>query len=189
MALSTHPEDPELFVEPATHPVARVVTGRITEVLPGYPREVRVGQPVLVAVLVAAALARLVGGALRGLLRPGRKVAAAPSFKGLRKGPEFLVSPLRLRDAAGMLREVELHGYLSPQALERGDLVRLRLRRQGDPKLPPRVERLANLTTGQVITPHPPTLWSHLGPALVLQAVAGVAIAALAGWTLWQVVT
>ena len=58
------------------------------------------------------------------------------------------------------------------------DLVRARVRRQHDKTLPPRVERIANLTTGQVLTPHPPTFWSHLGPALVVQALLGALLLA-----------
>jgi len=35
-----------------------------------------------------------------------------------------------------------------------------------------------NLTTMQPLTPRIPTLWSHLGPGLLIQAALGLAVAA-----------
>jgi hypothetical protein len=47
------------------------------------------------------------------------------------------------------------------------------------------VERIVNLTTGQLLTPRTPTLWSHLGPALLLQAAIGlVLVGVVLGWLL-----
>jgi hypothetical protein len=37
------------------HPTGRILTGQIVRLMDGYPREVRVGQPVLVVVLAAVA--------------------------------------------------------------------------------------------------------------------------------------
>jgi len=62
--------------------------------------------------------------------------------------------------------------------------VQLTLRRQGDPDLPPKIERIVNLTTGQLLTPRTATLWSHLGPPLLLQAVLGaLLVTALVAWS------
>jgi hypothetical protein len=38
--------------------------------------------------------------------------------------------------------------------------------------------RVLNLTTMQPLTPRIPTLWSHLGPGLLIQAVLGLTVAA-----------
>jgi hypothetical protein len=73
-----------------------------------------------------------------------------------------------------VLCEMELHGHLPQSALHPSDHVQVTVRRQKDPDLAPRVERIVNITTGQLLTPHPPTLWSHLGPALLLQAGLGL---------------
>ncbi|SCL28298.1 hypothetical protein GA0070624_3666 [Micromonospora rhizosphaerae] len=154
------------------HPTERIVTGRVVRLLEGYPREVRVDQPLLVAVLTAAVLIGLLVLLVRSLLAGGGR-GSRRSFKELKKGPEFLVTPLRLRDAADRLVEVELHGHLPQSALHPADQVQLTLRPQRDPKLPPRIERIVNLTTGQLLTPRTATVWSHLGPALLLQAALG----------------
>ncbi len=44
--------------------------------------------------------------------------------------------------------------------------------------------RLVNLTTMQPLAPRIPTLWSHLGPGLLIQAVLGLTVAAVvaAAW-------
>ncbi|MFC4018719.1 hypothetical protein ACFOW4_12315 [Micromonospora sp. GCM10011542] len=154
------------------HPTERIVTGRVVRLVDGYSREVRIGQPVLVAVLAAAGVAGLLMVLLRSLL-PGGGGGARRRWKELKQGPEYLVTPLRLRDAAGRLCEVELHGHLPQSALHPADHVQLTLRPQRDPELPPRIERIVNLTTGQLLTPRTATLWSHLGPPLLLQAVLG----------------
>ena len=69
---------------------------------------------------------------------------------------------------------MEIHGHVPQSALDPADHVQVTVRRQKDPELPPRVERIVNLTTGQFLTPRTPTVWSHLGPALLFQAVLGV---------------
>ncbi|MFI0796768.1 hypothetical protein ACH4OY_29390 [Micromonospora rubida] len=171
--------DSDLEYRRIARPTQRIVTGRVVRLLDGYPRELRIGQPVLVAVVTAASVMGLLLLALRSLLSSGGG-GARRSWKELRKGPEFLVTTLRLRDAADQLCEVELHGHLPQSALHPADWVQITLRPQ-DPDLPPRVERIVNLTTGQLLRPRTATLWSHLGPPLLIQAVLGaVLIAAIA---------
>ncbi|WFF04964.1 hypothetical protein O7622_18050 [Micromonospora sp. WMMD1076] len=166
--------DTELYTRRAVHPTERVVTGRLVRLMEGYAREVRVGQPALVAVLTAAGVVGLLLKVVRALLSSGG--GARRSFKELKKGPEFLVTPVRVRDATGRLVEVEMHGHLPQSALHPGDHVQLTLRAQRDEDLPPRIERIVNLTTGQLLTPRTATLWSHLGPALLLQAMLGAVL-------------
>ncbi|ASW57670.1 hypothetical protein [Plantactinospora sp. KBS50] len=168
--------------QPASPPRALPpVTGHVVRLMEGYPREIRVRQPVLVVVLAAATVARLLGRALTSVLRAGSGAGGGRRrFKELRKGPEFLVTPLRVRTAEGRVRELEIHGHLPQSALEPADHVQVTVRRQRDPELAPRVERIVNLTTGQLLTPRTPTLWSHLGPVLLLQAGLGVALLAVA---------
>lgn len=167
--------DSDLHSRRIVHPSGRIVTGRVVRLLDGYPREVRVGKPMLVAVLTAAGVMGLVVLLVRSLLSSGGG-GSRRRWKELRKGPEFLVTPLRLRGAQGELYEVELHGHLPQSALHPADHVQIALRQQRDPDLPPRVERIVNLTTTQLLSPHPPTLWSHLGPPLLLQAALGVLV-------------
>ncbi|MEU2613384.1 hypothetical protein ABZ570_17640 [Micromonospora sp. NPDC007271] len=168
--------DADLPLRRVVHLTERIVTGRLVRLLEGYPREVRVGQPVLVGVLTAAGVVRLLARLVRALRgsagRGGR--GGRRSFKELKKGPEFLVTPVRLRDVAGGLLEVELHGHLPQSALHPGDHLQLTLRPQHDADLPPRIERVVNLTTGQLLTPRTATVWSHLGPPLLLQAALGM---------------
>ncbi|MCM0678164.1 hypothetical protein NCC78_26310 [Micromonospora phytophila] len=169
--------DSDLHSRRIVHPTERIVTGRIVRLLDGYPREVRIGQPVLVAVLVAAGVAGLLVALVRSLLSAGAG-GARRRFKELKKGPEYLVTPVRLRGVDGQLYEVELHGHLPQSALHPADHVQLTLRRQRDPDLPPKIERIVNLTTGQSLTPRTATLWSHLGPPLLLQAALGALLIA-----------
>jgi hypothetical protein len=168
--------DKELFPEPVAHRAGPIINGHVVRLDEGYPREVKVGQPVLVAVLAAAGVARLIGRLLLAALRAGSGGGARRSWKEMRKGPEFLVTPLRIRASDGALCEMEIHGHLPQSALERSDHVQVTVRRQKDPELPPRVERIVNLTTAQLLTPHPPTLWSHLGPSLLVQAALGALV-------------
>jgi hypothetical protein len=159
-----------------THPL---ITGRFDGFGTAYTREVKVGQPLLLAVLVAAGVAQIVMAALRAGGRGTRR-----RFKDLKKGPEYLVTPVRLRDDLGQAYEVEMHGHLPQSALHRGDLVQVTTAPQKDPALPVKLLRLVNLTTMQPLCPRIPTLWSHLGPALLLQAVLGLTVAAVitAAW-------
>lgn len=169
--------DSGLEIRRIAHPTERIVTGRLIRLLDGYTREVRIGQPVLVAVLAAAAIAQLPALLLRALFSFGGG-GTRRRWKQLKQGPEYLVTPVRLRNTAGQLCEVELHGHLPQSALHPADQVQLTLRPQRDPELPPRIERIVNLTTGQLLTPRTATLWSHLGPPLLLQAVLGLVLLA-----------
>ncbi|MEV0717271.1 hypothetical protein [Asanoa sp. NPDC050611] len=152
------------------------VTGRVERLMPGYAREMKVGQPVLVVILTAATVGRLIGRAILSILQAGTRGGAPRRFKDLRKAPEFLVTPLRLRDAAGRLCEVEIHGHLPQSALEPSDHIQVTVARQKDRTMPPKVDRIVNITTGQLLRPRIPTLWSHIGPALLLQAVLGLTL-------------
>ncbi len=158
-------------------PTQRIFTGRVVRFMDGYTREVRIGQPVLVAVLTAASVAGLLVMLVRTALSQagggGRR-----KWKDLKKGPEFLVTPVRLRDDKGQLYEVELHGHLAQSAVHPSDWVQLTLSPQ-DVDLPPRIERIVNLTTGQLLTPRTATVWSHLGPPLLIQAVLGAVLVLL----------
>ncbi|GAA3761659.1 hypothetical protein GCM10022225_54250 [Plantactinospora mayteni] len=175
--------DGELFPERVAWRPGPVITGHVVRLMEGYSREVRVGQPVLVAVLGTAAVVRVVLALFASMLRAGAGAGARRKWKELRKGPEFLVTPLRLRDGSGVLCEMEIHGHLPQSALEPADHVQVTVRSQKDAGLAPRVERIVNLTTGQLLTPRTPTLWSHLGPALLLQAAVGLLlIGALVAW-------
>ncbi len=162
-------DDVELYREQILRHVSPVITGRFAGYQASYTREVKVGQPLLVLIFLAAGIAQLIGSVLR--MRPARR-----TFKELKKGPEFLVTPMRVRDDLGQIYEVEMHGHLPQSALHRGDLVQLSTTPQKDPALPVRLVQVVNLTTMQPLTPRIPTKWSHLGPAMLLQAVVGGAV-------------
>lgn len=155
-----------------------LITGRFVGYLPSYTREVKVGQPLLVAVLIAAGVTHALGALVLSVLRAGTgSRGSRRRFKDLKKGPEFLVTPVRIRDEFGQTYEVEMHGHLAQSALHRGDLVQVTTRAQKERDLPVKMLHVVNLTTLQPLTPHIPTMWSHLGPALLLQAVLGVLVA------------
>lgn len=166
-------DDVELYREQILRHVSPVITGRFAGYQASYTREVKVGQPLLILVFLAAGVAQLIGSVLR--MKPARR-----SFKELKKAPEFLVTPVRVRDDLGQLYEVEMHGHLPQSALHRGDLVQLSTEAQKDPALPVRLVQVVNLTTMQPLTPRIPTLWSHLGPAMLIQAVLGAVVLAVA---------
>jgi hypothetical protein len=167
----------EFFPERVIRRAGPIITGRFVRFLDGYTREIKVGQPLLVAVLVAAGVARAIGALLVSVLRVGSGAGGGRRrWKDLKKGPEFLVTPLRMRDDVGQVYEIELHGHLSQSALHPGDLIQVTARPQKDPTLPVKVEQIVNLTTRQLLIPRTPTFWSHLGPALLLQAVLGLLV-------------
>lgn len=169
--------DPELFPERAAHRPGPIITGHVVRLVDGYSRPIKVGQPVLIGVLAAAGVPRALGAALASLRLAGSgSTAGRRKWKQLRTGPEFLVTPLHIRDTSGVLCEMEIHGHVPQSALDPHDHVQVTVRRQKDPELPPRVERIVNLTTGQFLTPRTPTVWSHLGPALLFQAFLGVLV-------------
>jgi hypothetical protein len=170
-------DDAELYREQILRHAHPVITGRFVGFQTSYTRNVRVGQPFLLAVVVSAAVAQAIATMVLALLRTGAR-GARRKFKDLKKGPEYLVTPVRLRDDLGQTYEVEMHGQLPQSALHRGDLVQVTTRPQPDPALPVKMLRVLNLTTMQPLTPRIPTLWSHLGPGLLIQAVLGLTVAA-----------
>lgn len=170
-------DDIELYRERILRHAGPVVTGRFLGFRASYTREVRVGQPLLIAVFVTASIAQALGSLLLALVRRGGG-GTRRKFKDLKKGPEYLVTPVRLRDDLGQTYEVEMHGQLPQSALHRGDLVQVRTVAQKDPDLPVKLHQILNLETLQPYTPRIPTLWSHLGPGLLIQAVLGLAVAA-----------
>ncbi|BFU44148.1 hypothetical protein [Krasilnikovia sp. MM14-A1004] len=176
-------DDAGLYREQILRHAGPVITGRFVGFQASYTREVRVGQPLLLAVFVAAGVAQSLVALILATLRRGGG-GARRSFKELKKGPEYLVTPLRVRDDLGQTYEVEMHGYLPVSALHRGDLVQLRTLPQKDPDLPVKVRQVLNLTTLQPLTPRVPTLWSHLGTGLLIQAVLGLVLVGLvvAAW-------
>lgn len=179
-----HP-DTDLYRERVIRHAGPIVTARFVRYLPSYTREVKVGQPLLVAVLMAAGVAAALGTLVLSVLRTGTGAKGGRRrFRDLKKGPEFLVTPVRLRDEFGQDYELEMHGHLPQSALHRGDLVQITTCRQQDRKLPDRIRHMVNLTTLQPLTPRIPTLWSHLGPALLLQAAIGLTLAAVVA-TVW----
>ncbi|MEV6346406.1 hypothetical protein [Actinoplanes sp. NPDC051851] len=170
-------EDTELHRERILRHVSPIITGRFVGFQASYTREVRISRPFAVAVFLTAGIAQLLASLLR--MKPARR-----TLKELRKGPEFLVTPVRLRDDLGQTYEIEMHGQLPQSALHRGDLVQVRTEPQRDPTLPVKLMQVVNLTTMQPLTPRIPTRWSHVGPVLLLQAAAGCAIACvlIAAW-------
>lgn len=163
-------DDTDLHRERILRHVSPIITGRFVGFQPSYTREVQVGRALAVAVFLTAGIAQLIGSLLR--MRPARR-----SLRDLRKGPEYLVTPVRLRDDLGQTYEIEMHGQLPQSALHRGDLVQVRTQPQADPTLPVKLTQVVNLTTMQPLTPRIPTRWSHLGPAMLLQAAAGLTVA------------
>ncbi|MBG0567493.1 hypothetical protein [Actinoplanes aureus] len=170
-------DDTELHRERILRHVSPIITGRFLGYQASYTREIRIGRPLALFVFVSAGIAQIIAALLR--MRPVRR-----TLKELRKGPEFLVTPVRLRDDLGQTYEIEMHGQLPQSALHRGDLVQVRTQPQADHTLPVKLLQVVNLTTMQPLTPRIPTQWSHLGPALLLQAGLGVTIlgAVLAAW-------
>ena len=176
-------DDTELFREQILRHAGPIITGRFLGYRTSYTREVKIGQPLVLAVFVSATITQMIIAVLLSLVRSGGG-GARRKLKELKKGPEFLVTPVRLRDDLGQTYEVEMHGHLPVSALRRGDLVQLTTSPQKDPTLPVKLVRVVNLTTLQPLTPRIPTMWSHLGPALLLQSIGGlvVACAVAAAW-------
>ena len=157
----------------------QIVAGEIVEIEETYTREAPVGLTILAPVLAAAGLAKAAGAVVAAALRRNGDGGGRRTFKQLRKGPEIPVTPVWVRDEAGTRTEVEVHGYVSSQALLVRDRVAATVTRQRRRDLPPRAERIENLTSGRTLVPHPPTTFTHLGPALLLQALVGVVLAVL----------
>jgi hypothetical protein len=163
---------------PTKVPSRRIVLGKVLEVEESYGRQLPVPPIVLFPLLLAAVVPELLGLVIGAVLRTGPPGTARRPVKSLRKGPEFMVTPVHVRDAGGSVIELEVHGYLGRSALIRTDRIRTEARRQrGD--LPLLAGQIENLTTGRTLRPRRATLWTHLGTPLVLQGVLGVVLLGL----------
>jgi hypothetical protein len=153
------------------------ITGVVVTVEPAYPREVGTGWHLLVPILVAAGVTHSLGLLLAAILRTGRSSGAGRrSLKDLRRGPEFLVTEFTVRDDGGALVELEIHGHLATSALLPRDHIRAQVRRQRRRDLPLRAHRVDNFTSGRLHRPPSQTIWMHLGPPLLLQAIIGLTV-------------
>ena len=162
---------------PVKVPTRRVVMGQITEVEESYAREVGVPPLILFPVLITALVVDLVGLLLSTILRTAMPSARRP-LKALRKGPEYMVTSIWVRDADDSLVELEVHGHLNRSALIRTDRIRTVARHQkGD--LPLLAGPIENLTTSRMLRPRRATLLTHLGFGLLLQATIGALLISL----------
>src|SRR3954463_5876567 len=94
--------DTQIFGDPVIRHGGPVVDARFVRFGPSYAREVTIRQPLLMAVLAAASVARALGAAALSVLRRGVGTGAARrTFRELRKGPEYLVTHVELRDGTG----------------------------------------------------------------------------------------
>jgi len=151
--------------------------GQVVDVEESYARDLAVPPAVLFPLLIAAAAVDLVGLLISAIFRIGVPTARRP-LKSLRKGPQFMVTPIWVRDADDSLVEVEVHGHLNGSAVIRRDRIRTVTRRQkGD--LPLLAGPIENLTTSRVLRPRRATLLTHLGAGLVLQGILGALLIGL----------
>jgi len=164
--------------KPERIPRRHMLYGRITRVDEEYGRDVRVSPHMVAGVLGATAITRAISRLIATLVR-APSAAPARGWKDLRNGPQFPVTQIWLTDADGVVAPVEIHGHLSSGALARRDQVRVAVRRQRDPYRPPRAVAIENLTTGRMLRPRGATLWSHFGPALILQSLLGLVLLGL----------
>ena len=164
---------------PPNLPKRAVITGQVVKIEDAYARELSVGRGLAAVVLSTATVARLLFVAIAAVLKASVGAGDGRGWRSLRKGPEFQVTPIWIRDTDGLFVEVEIHGYLSGRGLRRGDWVTVTARRQNSRHLPLRAERIDNLTIERWFTPSAPTVWTHLGGALLLQAIIGLVIVAL----------
>jgi hypothetical protein len=162
---------------PVKVPSRRVVLGQIVRVDEAYGRELPVPPFVLFPVLVAALVPELLGLLVGTLLGKGALGTARRPVKSLRKGPEYQVTPVWIRDADDSVIEVEVHGHVSRSALLRTDRIRT-VARQPRGDMPLVAGEIENLTTGRLLRPRRATLVTHLGLGLILQAVLGVLVVA-----------
>jgi hypothetical protein len=167
-------------ISPKRQPRPEIVYGRVASIEPSYAREVKVPPPVLAVVLLLASVVRVLG-------RLVGSRGSAPGWKALKKGPEFRVTPVLVRDADNQLVPVEIHGHVTASGLVLRDRIRAELRWSRDTGLPPRAVSIENLTTGRMLRPRGATLWSHLGAGLVVQALLGailmgLCLLCLLGW-------
>lgn len=158
--------------------------GEIVDLEEAYVRHVPVPWLILLPVLLFAAICRL--PVVLVMMARGTKVSggAARGLSELRRGPGIAVMPLWIRNWEGDIAEVEVHGYVCSGRLQLGDRVQVETVRQRRADLPPRAVRIQNLTSEQLIAPHPDTMLSHLGLALLLRAFLGLVLATaiVAAW-------
>jgi hypothetical protein len=141
-----------------------------------YGRELGVNSQVVYPVVVAAGMVELVGTLIGMVLRTGAPGSFRRPLKALRKGPEFMVTPIWVHAADDSVVELEVHGHLNRSALVRGDRIRtvaIRPRAAGFPAVTGTIE---NLTTGRMLRPRRPTMWTHLGLPLAFQAALGIVL-------------
>lgn len=166
-------------------PRQRIVLGKVNRIDEAYTRSLRVPTGLLIAILAGATVIDLIALLLAAVLRIKIPVATRPGVKELRKGPEFVVTPLWVHDADGSLVEIEVHGYLAASAVIPTDRIRATVHRQKGRDALPRVGDLENLTTSRRVRPRGASIWLHFGVPLVLQAVLGaVLLAAILGFAL-----
>jgi hypothetical protein len=160
---------------PTKVPSRQIVLGKVLEVEESYARQLPVPPILLLPLFLAAAVPELFGLVIGAVLRTGPPGTARRPLKALRQGPEFMVTPIHVRDADGSVIEVEVHGHLGRSALIRTDRIRTEARRQkGD--LPLLAGPIENLTTGRTVRPRRATLWTHFGTPLVLQGLLGMVL-------------
>lgn len=162
---------------PVKRPRRRVVLGQIVRVDEAYGRELSVPPLVLFPLLIAALVPEMLGLLIGTLLGKGALGTARRPLKSLRKGPEFQVTPLWIRDADDTEVEVEVHGHVSRSALMRTDRIRT-VAHQPKGDMPLVAGEIENLTTGRLLRPRRATLVTHLGPALIGQAILGALLVA-----------
>lgn len=184
--------DPEYIEElgvglppPTDLPKEAVITGRVVKIEDAYPRELPVPKGLVAIVLAVVIVARAATALLALVIRAQAGAGDGRGWKALCKGPEFRVTPVWIRDTDGLFVEVEVHGYLSGRALRRRDRVQVRALRQDGRHLPMRAQRIDNLTIGRRIVPRRPTVWSHFGPSLLIQAVIGLVLVVSLVTCLW----
>jgi hypothetical protein len=186
MADLEHIDELGVGLPPAANlPKVAVITGQVMKIEEPYPREVPVGKGLVALMLVGATAFRLVVLLLAAILRTKAAPGDGRGWRALCKGPEFRVTPVWIRDTDGLFVEVEVQGYLSGRALRRRDLVQVDARRQDGRHLPMRAHRIDNLTAGRMIMPRRPTVWTHLGPGLMIQATLGLMLLGfllVSGW-------
>jgi hypothetical protein len=173
-------EDLGVGLPPPTNlPREAVIYGRVVKIEDTYQRELPVPRGLVVVTLAAAVVTRLASALLALLLRTSAAIGDMRGWRALCKGPEYCVTPVWIKDTDGLFVEVEVHGYLSARALQCRDRVRVLARRQPGPYLPMQAHRIENLTVGRRIVSRRPTVWTHFGPGLLIQAVIGLVVA---GW-------
>lgn len=156
------------------------ISGVVVTVEPSYPRETGIGWHILLPILVAAGVVQLLGLLIATILRAGKSSGSGTrSLKELRRGPEFLVTEFTVRKEDGTAVELEIHGHLAKSTLLPRDRIRAQVRQQRRRDLPLRAYRVHNYTSGRMHRLYAPTTWSHIGPALILQAFLGLAIIVL----------